>query len=297
MHLFLIAVGFGVVSTAILALAAVGFTLQFGVTNILNLAYGATMTTAAFAVYECNRAGLSVWAGLAVGGASGAVLSVGLNEVIFRPFQRRGLQLFSMIMVTLAVGIIIQHTIEVFWGPGNFYYNMPISSSHHVMGMILTTDQIYIVGLSLAAMLLVHVLLRWTRLGKAMRATSSNPRLAMACGVPIGRITNVAWLLSGLLAGLAGVVLVANVQNLQASTGTDFVVLIIAAAVLGGIGSPYGAMLGALVIGMVSEISAAYIDPGLKDVVAFGILGLTLLIRPTGIVSAVAAGKGVTASG
>lgn len=294
MHLFTLSIGFGLVSAAILALASVGFTLQFGVTNILNLAYGATMTVAAFIVYMMNSAGVSVWAALPIGGLAGAVMSVLLNRGVYAPFRRRGLSLFAMIMVTLAMEIVIQHLVEIIWGTGNFTYQMPFTRSFHLLGMVLSTDQIYVIALSFGAMLIVHLLLRYTLIGKALRAIACSPQRARECGIPVERMTDLAWALSGFLCGLAGAVLVINVQNLASTTGTEFVILVIAAAVLGGVGSPYGAMVGALIIGVVGQVSAAYIDPSLKEVSAFALLGLTLLLRPGGLVSRLATAKGVT---
>jgi branched-chain amino acid transport system permease protein/neutral amino acid transport system permease protein len=144
-------------------------------------------------------------------------------------------------------------------------------------------------------MLVVHLVSTQTRLGKAMRATATNPGLARSCGVATDRVIDAAWLLSGALCGIAGVAFVLNTATFSESTGAGFLVPIIAAAVLGGIGQPYGAMLGALTIGLSSEIAAALINPAYKDVVAFSILILVLLIRPQGILSEVASAKEVAA--
>jgi branched-subunit amino acid ABC-type transport system permease component len=294
-HLLSLSVGFGLVSAAILALAAVGFTLQFGVTNILNLAFGSTMTLSAFIAYLANQAGVNVWAAVPVGGVAGAVASVVIGRAVYAPFRRRGLSLFAMIMVALAMEVVIQHGIELTWGTGNYTYKMPFTRSFHVVGMVFSTDQLYVIALAVGAMLGVHVLLRYTAIGKALRAIACSPQRARECGIPVERMTDFAWALSGFLCGLAGVVLVINVQNLTSTSGTDFVILVIAAAVLGGVGSPYGAMIGALVIGVVGEVSAAYINPSLNEVSAFALLGLTLLVRPRGLVSRLATVKGVAA--
>jgi branched-chain amino acid transport system permease protein/neutral amino acid transport system permease protein len=134
-----------------------------------------------------------------------------------------------------------------------------------------------------------------TRLGKAMRATATNPGLARSCGVATDRVIDAAWLLSGALCGIAGVALVLNTATFTEGTGASFLVPIIAAAVLGGIGQPYGAMLGAVTIGLATEVSAALINPAYKGVVAFAILIVVLLVRPQGILSEVASAKEVAA--
>jgi branched-chain amino acid transport system permease protein/neutral amino acid transport system permease protein len=160
---------------------------------------------------------------------------------------------------------------------------------------VFTATQIAIMGIAVAAMLAVHLLSTRTRLGKAMRATATNPSLARSCGVPTDRVIDAAWLLSGALCGIAGVVLVLNTATFSDVTGSNFLVPVVAAAILGGIGQPYGAMLGALTIGLASEIAASVISPSYKDVVAFAILIVVLLVRPQGILSEVATAKEVAA--
>jgi branched-subunit amino acid ABC-type transport system permease component len=291
----LAAVGFGIVTASILAVAGVGFTLQFGVTNILNLAYGDIMTASAFVAYLVTSAGLSVWLALVAGAAFGSVFSVLLNRCIYTPFVRRGTRLFGMIIVSIAVSLILQNALLAIFGANFFSLQMPRPSSVHIAGMVFTTVQLAIIGIAVAAMLLIHLLLRYTKLGKAMRATATDPELARTCGIATDRVIDLTWALSGALCGLAGVVLVMNVTAFTDTTGSQFLIPIVAVAVLGGIGQPYGAMLGALVIGITSEVAAAVFSPAYKDVVAFVILVIVLLARPQGILSEVATRKEVAA--
>ncbi len=291
----LAAAGFGIVTASILAVAGVGFTLQFGVTNILNLAYGDIMTAAAFAAYLVTGAGLSVWLALVAGAAFGSVFSVLLNRCIYTPFVRHGTRLFGMIIVTIAVSLILQNALLAIFGANFFSLQMPRPSSVHIAGMVFTTVQLAIIGIAVAAMLLIHLLLRYTKLGKAMRATATDPELARNCGIATDRVIDVTWALSGALCGLAGVILVMNVTAFTDTTGSQFLIPIVAVAVLGGIGQPYGAMLGALVIGITSEVAAVVFSPEYKDVVAFVILVIVLLARPQGILSEIATRKEVAA--
>ena len=295
MSTLLPAIGFGLVTASILAVAGVGFTLQFGVTNILNLAYGEIMTAAAFVAYLVTSAGISVWLALAAGGAFGAVFSVLLNRALYTPFVRRGTRLFGMIIVTIAVSLIVQNSMLAIFGANFFSLSMPRPASVHIAGMVFTTIQLAIIGVAIVAMLLIHLLLRYTKLGKAMRATATDPDLARNCGIATDRVIDLAWAISGALCGLAGVILVMNLTAFTDTTGAQFLIPIIAVAVLGGIGQPYGAMLGALVIGIVSELAAAVISPDYKDVVAFVILVMVLLARPQGILSEIATRKEVAA--
>jgi branched-chain amino acid transport system permease protein/neutral amino acid transport system permease protein len=148
--------------------------------------------------------------------------------------------------------------------------------------MIFSPRQLTIVGVAIACMIALHLLFKYTRVGKAMRATSDDATLARTCGIPTGRIINAAWIASGLLAGLAGVALAMDLGTFDSNTGGSFLLIIVAAAVFGSVGEPYGAMIGALVIGLASEL-AAIVSPDLKDVVAFALLVIVLLVRPEGL--------------
>jgi branched-subunit amino acid ABC-type transport system permease component len=284
-------IGFGLVTASILCIGAVSFTLQFGISNLFNLAFGAMMTAAAFVAYVCNAAGLNIWVSLVFGSLAASLLAFLLNRGIYIPFKRRARSMFTMIMVTLGVGIIIQYGIEAIWGGDNFSFNMTTGRAVHVAGMLFTTTQLTVIAIAAVAAASVHVLLRYTRLGKAMRAVAVNERLARNCGIPVQAVIDSTWLLSGALCGLAGVVLVMDVQVLNSSSGDDFLILIVAATVLGGIGSAYGAMVGSVIIGVVAELTAGFINPQFKDISAFIILAAVLLLRPNGVISSIASAK------
>ena len=278
-----LALGFGLVTAAILALSAVGFSLQFGVSNIFNLAYGDVMTVSAFVAYAVNvDAHASIWIAMLAGGATGAVTSMAINRFIYVPFLRRGTALFTMVMVSLAVATIVQNAIQAIAGDSFHSYARLSESSLHFAGMILTPTQLIIIGVAILAMIGLHVLLRYTRIGKAMRATAADAELARSCGIVTGRVTTIAWGLSGLLCGIGGVALALNLASFDFTFGNAFLLVIVAAAVFGSVGQPYGAMVGALVIGIISE-EAAIISPSLKQVVAFAILVVILLVRPNGL--------------
>jgi branched-subunit amino acid ABC-type transport system permease component len=289
------AIGFGLVTASILALAAVGFTMQFGVTNILNLAYGEVMAASGFVALIVNRAGWSIWVGMAVAAVFGAVLSFLLNRAVYIPFVRRGTRLFGMVIVTIAVGLVIENTVLAITGPNFFSYSLARESSYQAGPFILSTSQIVIMGIAVVCMVAVHAVLRYTKLGMAMRATATDSSLARGCGIRTERIVDVAWLMSGAMCGIAGVTLFINTTSFTAATANSFLVVIVAAAILGGVGQPYGAMLGALAIGLTSEIAAAFMNPAYKNVVAFVILVVVLLIRPQGILAEIATQREVAA--
>jgi branched-chain amino acid transport system permease protein/neutral amino acid transport system permease protein len=281
--LFLASVGFGLITSAVLAIAAVAFTLQFAVTDVLNLAFAAVMTAGAFIAYWINQLGVSVWIGVLVAVAACAFLSVLVNLLVYAPFQRRGSSPITMVIVSLGVALIIEFGIQAIVGGVNVSYAMGQGSTLRFGGLILTTVQLVIIAISVVVMIAVHVLLRYTKLGKAMRATAANRKLARNCGIRANRVITTTWAITGGLCGLAGTVFAIDVSSFGPTSDDIFLILILAAVFLGGPGQAYGAMLGALVIGLATEISAAYIQPDYKYVVAFVALLVMLAVRPTGL--------------
>jgi branched-chain amino acid transport system permease protein/neutral amino acid transport system permease protein len=286
MSLFVASLGFGLLTAAVLALAAVGFTLQFAVTNVLNLAYSGVMIVCAYIAYAVNAAGVSIWVCVLVGIAAGALISLLLNNVIYRPFQRRGTPPVSIVIVSLGMTLIFEFGTQAIAGPTNVSYSMSQGATLQAGSFQLTVAQIAMIAISIVMMGVMHLLIRYSRLGKAMRATAANRDLARNCGIRTDRVVMATWLITGALCGLAGVVFGMNSGSFGATSTDIFLVLILAAVFLGGPGEPYGAMLGALVIGMATEVSAAFIVADYKYVVAFVILIAMLAVRPTGLLGA-----------
>lgn len=286
MSLFLAALGFGLVTAAVLTIAAVGFTLQFAVTDVLNLAFGGVMIVSAYVAYWVNEAGFSVWMGLAVAAVAGALLSMALNRFIYTPFQRRGTSPIALVIVSLGMTLILEFGLQSFVGGSSVSYKMDSGSTLNFIGFQLSIVQLMIIALAVLVMVVIHALLRFTRLGKAMRATAANRSLARNSGIRTDRVVTITWLISGALSGIAGTVFAIDSGSFGATSTDLFLVLILAAVFLGGPGQAYGAMLGAVIIGLGTEVSAVWITPAYKDVVAFVLLFVMLALRPTGIMGA-----------
>jgi branched-subunit amino acid ABC-type transport system permease component len=284
-NLFVAAFGFGLVSMSVIAIAAVGFTMQFGITNMINLAYGEVMISSAYLAYYLNRAGISIWIGMVAGALFGAVFSFLLNRVVYAPFMRKGTANLGMVIVSLAVSLMISNLLLPIVGYYSVSYQEDAGSLIRLGGIALTRDQIIVIGIAVVLMLGIHALLTYSRLGKAMRATAANPTLARNCGIPTQRVIDSVWLITGALCGLAGVVAALNSDSFAIANGSAFLITILAAAVLGGVGQPYGAMIGAVLIGLITELSAAAWSPEYKEVVAFGVLVLVMVLRPQGLLA------------
>jgi branched-subunit amino acid ABC-type transport system permease component len=284
-NLFVAAFGFGLVSMSVIAIAAVGFTMQFGITNMINLAYGEVMISSAYVAYYLNRAGISIWVGMVAGALFGAVFSFLLNRVVYAPFQRKGTSHLGMVIVSLAISLMIANLLLPIVGYYSVSYQDSSSGLVRLGSIVLTPNQIVIIGVAVVVMLLIHGLLKYTRLGKAMRATAANPMLARNCGIPTQRVVDSVWLITGALCGLAGVVAAVNSDSFAIANGAGFLIAVLAAAVLGGAGQPYGAMIGAVLIGLITELSAAAWSPEYKEVIAFGVLVLVMVLRPQGLLA------------
>jgi branched-subunit amino acid ABC-type transport system permease component len=280
---FYLAVGFGLVTAAFLALSTVALSLQYGVSNIPNFAHGELMTIGAYAAFVMQtRIDNLVLEALAAA-AAGGVLGWCINRGVIQPFTRAGAKPVILFVLTIAVSIVVQNAVLLIFGGGDQAFVLPYSAPMHVGPLLLTGRDELIIVSSLVILLALHLLLRYTTFGKALRAVSDSPELARVSGINAGRVIELTWLLAGAIAGFAGFVLAASVGSFGPTVGFQFLLVVFAAAIVGGIGRPYGAMLGALLVGLSTEISALYLASEYKNVVAFALLIVTLLVRPGGI--------------
>jgi branched-chain amino acid transport system permease protein/neutral amino acid transport system permease protein len=185
-------------------------------------------------------------------------------------------------MVSLSVSVIVENVIQAIAGPGFLTYHTAPQHSIHIGRIVWTPSQVGIMGVAVVSMFVIHAVLRYTLLGKAMRATAAEPDLARSCGIKCEWVRFAGWAMSGALAGVAGVVLAVNNAVLVPTTGADVLFVVVAAAVVGGVGQAYGAMLGALTVGIVSEL-AAIVSPDLNYLAVFVVMGLILILRPAGL--------------
>ncbi|MGH9089174.1 MAG: branched-chain amino acid ABC transporter permease [Acidimicrobiales bacterium] len=292
MSLFVETIGFGIFTGCVVALGAVGFSVQFGISNVLNVAYGTFLTLGAYLGYVLNTRHVNLWLSVLIVGLVIAVISVAFNRLLPAKLMDRGAGFVVTLIATVWAGIGLLYVIIVIAGPSAYTYRVDNGSTHTFAGFVLTTSQLIVIVAAVALMFVYHLLLTRTQLGKAMRATSVNPVVARSCGIPVRRVIDAAWFISGLLCGMAGVVLAGTTATFGSTLGTTFLIYMIAAAVLGGIGQPYGAMIGGLVVGLTTQLVGAYSSPAYEDVAAFVILTAMLLIRPQGLLgSAATAGR------
>lgn len=293
MSLLMSGIGFGIISGAILSIGAIGFSLQFGMTNVMNLSYGSVMTIAALATYELAVSGVSVWIAAFIGMLVGAVLTIMIAWLILRPFARKGYELFQMAMVSVGVSIFLDYLAASVTRSKIYQFNFPLGAEHHVLGMLFSTTDFIIIVISLVAVALIELGLHGTRLGVAIRATSANSELAGASGIYTKMVSNLTWLVSGLFCGLAGVTLAMSYRTVSFTMGTAFLPYILAVVILAGVGSIGFAAAMSLALTLVIQISGAFGASSYNVVIALGVLLVTLLVRPQGLFGRLFEKKGI----
>ncbi|MGH7777055.1 MAG: branched-chain amino acid ABC transporter permease [Candidatus Dormibacterales bacterium] len=286
MSQIMLAVGFGMVTAGILAVSTVAATLQYSVTNVPNFAHGDIMTLGAYAAYSTglvvNNLALEALAAI----VACAIFALCMNVGLLQPFLRAGVRNIYVLVITAATSLILQNILLAIFGGSEVDYGIAVSKPRAYGPFSWTGRDLAIMASAAVVLLIVHVVLRYTKFGKAQRAVSDSPELARVSGIDSGRITNLTWLWAGGMAGFSGFTLAASVGAFTPSVGFTFLLIVFAAAVVGGIGQPYGAMLGALLIGLSMEVSAVFISSEWKQAVAFVVLILALMIRPSGLIPA-----------
>ena len=268
------------------ALVAIGYTLIFGVLNLLHLAHGEVFMVGAYVGLVLGLAGFPAWAILAGAMLGAAALGVLVERVAFRPVRNRGSHV-TPLMTTIAVGLVLQHVVVKIFGAEPVAFPAPFASVSIALGPVtLTTLQLIILGTSVVLMALLEIFLRFTTTGMAIRATAENQTVAGLMGINVSLAIVTTFAIASALAGAAGVLLAWNFTGLSPFFGVRVGLKGLAIMLLGGLGNVAGAMIGGLVIGIVEVLSVAYLASSYRDAFAFAVMILILLVRPTGLLGA-----------
>ena len=282
MNTFLVTVGVGLATAAILALSALAFTLEYAVSRIANFAHGEFLTIGAYVAYSTQAIfHQNVAAAAVIAAAAGAVAGLLLNVLVIEQF--RGRSAITVLIATLGVALIVQNVLEMIYGAANVSYSFAQGSLHHVGPFLWTTSDIEVIISALAVAGIIYLLLQRTRFGKAVRAISQDRALAQVSGIPARRIIMQTWALAGAVAGFAGFVLADTVGTFGPTLGFGFLLLTITATVAGGLGRPYATFGGALIVGLAIQIAGTYTSSAYQLVFAFLLLVLLMLFRPNGV--------------
>jgi branched-subunit amino acid ABC-type transport system permease component len=285
LDVFTQALGFGLVTAAVIAVSAVAFSMQYAVTDVPNFAHGELLTIGAYAGYECVRYGAGLVVGVIAGAVAGAAAAYLMYRLVLRGFIQQSTRLVYTVAVTAGISLILQNGLGLVFGNGDVNLALTAERARHIGPFLWTTTDIVVLVGSLLVLAVVHTTLRHTPFGRAQRAVADNRDLARASGLRVERVISLTWLMAGAVAGLGGVAIATSRSTFGPFLGNTFLLVTFAAAIVGGVGRVYGAMLGALVIGVVTELSGAYLNAGYKQVAALAILAVVLILRPSGIVS------------
>ncbi len=300
MDIFLQQVLNGLVLGSVYALVALGYTMVYGILGLINFAHGEVVMIGAMVALTVMNALLGAAVGLppslvlalatATAIAVCMALAFSIERVAYRPLRRA--PRLAPLITAIGMSILLQNLAMMIWGRQyrTFPSVIPVTP-HSIGGASITDVQIVIIVVSAAIMAGLLLLVQYTRLGRAMRATAENPTVAGLMGVNINRIISATFVIGAALAAVAGVLVAANYSIAHYSMGFMLGLKAFTAAVLGGIGNLAGAMLGGLLLGLIESIGAGYISDvsggffgsHYQDVFAFLVLVLVLVFRPTGI--------------
>lgn len=269
----------------IIAMCSVGLSLIFGTTGLINFAHGELVTLGAVTAWYFNANSieahliLAAMVAILVCGAGGGLVEAGM----LRPLRDRKLGSFQFVVLTIGLSLVVRHLILLTYGGSpNRYTNYTVQSTLEFGPWSMTPRDLWIMGLSLGALVLVALVLQRTRIGKATRAVADNVDLAETAGIDVNRVTLIVWVAGAALAAAGGIFL-GTIETVDWLMGFRLLLLMFAAVVLGGLGTAYGAMVGGLVIGVVTEVSTVWFQPEIKSVFALAVLIAVLLLRPQGI--------------
>jgi len=274
----------GVLFGILIALGAVGLNLIFGTTGLTNFSHGELLTLGAFTAIVLNELGLNI----IIAAPLAIVISAGLfgwgqNKLLWKPLRKRRTGLIAAMVVTIGLAITLRYSMLLLFGGSPRSYQQFAGQSGLEIGPVSVTPKSLILAAIAAVAIMITVLwLQRSRIGKATRAVSDNPALASATGIDVERVISVVWTLGAGLAAFAGIYL-GLTQDVSWNMGQRLLLVMFAAVTLGGLGTIYGAIVGALVVGVFIQLSTLIIPTEMKTVGALFLMIIILLVRPQGI--------------
>ncbi len=272
----------GIAVGSIIALAAVGLTLTYGILRLSNFAHGDFMTLGAYLTLLANTLGVNIWLSMILG----AIATIGAfllsEKLIWSPMRSRRTSPTTLIIISIGLALFLRNGIILVWGGSNQSYNLPVAEALQFGGLRIPQYDLIVTGLAVVAIAALHYLLQNTKIGKAMRAVADDLDLARVAGIKVDRVIFWTWIIAGGLTALGGGML-GLVEAVRPNMGWFLILPMFAAVILGGIGNPYGAIAGAFVIGISQEVSTYFLRTEYKLAVALVIMMLVLLFRPQGL--------------
>lgn len=272
----------GLVVGSIIALAAVGLTLTYGILRLSNFAHGDFMTLGAYFTWLANISGINVWISMILG-AGGTVIAMFIAEqLLWKPMRDRRATPTTLIIISIGLALFVRNGILLIWGGSNQRYDLPVVQAVEMAGLKVPYYNLIVIGLAIVAIAALHFLLQNSKIGKAMRAVADNIDLARVSGINVERIVLWTWVITGILTALGGS-MYGLITTVRPNMGWFLILPMFASVILGGIGNPYGAIAGGLIIGVAQELSVPWLGSEYKLGVALLIMVGILLVRPQGL--------------
>ncbi|MGO2139303.1 MAG: branched-chain amino acid ABC transporter permease [Leucobacter sp.] len=267
----------------LLALGAVGLSLVFGTTGLSNFAHAEMLSMGGILAFLAMQLTGNIW-------LSGAIVVIVMaafgwfqDAVLWKPLRKKRLSLTQMMIVSIGFSIVLQNIFQFFFGANILRIDPSTPKTVTLLGVTLTVQSYIAMGIALVAIIAVALVMKYTRFGRATRAVADNRPLAEASGIDVDRVIRSVWTVGVALAGLSGVLLGLVLNGIAWNTGWHYLLLLFAAVILGGIGTTFGAIVGALIIGLVIEMANIWLPGDLKHAAALLILIVVLLVRPQGL--------------
>lgn len=275
----------GVCVGAVYALIALGLNLTFWTTRTLNFSQGSLMMLCAVVAVAVLDGGFNIYLGLLAGVAVTGVTAAATEAIAIRPLIKLTGSM-GWVVTTLGVGIFMQGFVSKFFGSQALAFpSFLFSPRHHVeiFGVRLSAQYLIILVIALVLVLLFELFQRRTAWGRALQAVAADPDLAAVMGIPVRLVVTLSFVASGLLAGIAGVLVAQITGTVDAAFGFNLLIFGFVAAVIGGMGSTWGALLGGIFLGIMEKLVGGYISTAAEQAIAFALLMIMLAVRPEGL--------------
>ena len=271
----------GIITGVIMTLPALAVTLLFGVLKFPNFAVGAMMTVGAYLAFALNaQLGWPLLVASIVAAVVMGFACIAIDQFTFRPLRERGA--ITLMVASLGLALILENIARFAYGNAARSFELELARPFRFLDIRMNREQMITIAVASAAMLLMWLLLTRAPMGRAMRAVADNPALALVRGIESARVIRWTWFIAGCLLGVGGV-LVGMDRALEPPMGSNYVISVFGAAILGGLGSPLGAFAGALIIGVASELSTLVIAPNYRIGVPLVAIAIILIFRPQGL--------------
>ncbi len=272
----------GIAIGSILALAAIGLTLTYGILRLSNFAHGDFMTLGAYFTWLANINGINIWLSMVLGAVGTIIMMLIAEFLLWKPMRDRRASDTTLIIISIGLALFLRSGILLIWGSSNQSYDLPVVKALEFGDLRIAYYRVIVIALAIAAILALHFLLQNSKIGKAMRAVADNIDLARVSGINVERVVLWTWIITGVLTAVAGG-MYGLITTVRPNMGWFLILPMFASVILGGIGNPYGAIAGALTIGIAQELSVPFLGSQYKLGVALFIMVVILLIRPQGL--------------